>query len=160
MTCEQGRAKTWISPLRCGTTGILQVSLQAQIQGVSSYSDRRVLEPYTETGRKGSVKGEKQCTLTSQGDKRLSGHRGCLYCCPPQQGFIAFQRKTERPKRSSYTGGNVAYITGRKSVKNLRRKPSFLIFTYFSKQDLWTSGVSTTYKLIKNTESQVILHTY
>ena len=70
------------------------------------------------------------------------------------------EQETERPKRSSYTGGNVAYITGRKSVKNLRRKPSFLFFTYFSKQDLWTSGISITYKLIKNTESQVTLQTY
>lgn len=60
------------------------------------------------------------------------------------------EKETERPKRSSYRGGNVAYITGRKSVRNLRRKPSFLIFTYFSKPDLWTSGISVTYKLLKN----------
>lgn len=60
------------------------------------------------------------------------------------------EKETQRPKRSSYRGGNVAYITGRKSVRNLRRKPSFLIFTYFSKPDLWTSGISVTYKLLKN----------
>ena len=73
LTREQGRAKTWISPLRCGTTGILQASLQVQIQGLSSHSDRRVLEPHTETGRKGSVKAEKQCTLTSP---ETSGSQG------------------------------------------------------------------------------------
>lgn len=81
-------------PLEMWNYRHITVSLQVQIHGVSSYSDRRVLEPYTETGRKGSVKGEKQCTLTSQEDKWLSGHRGCLRCCPPQQGFIAFQGKT------------------------------------------------------------------
>lgn len=99
LTCEQGRAKTRISPLRCGTTGIFQVSLQVQIQGVSSYSDRTVLEPYTETGRKGSVKEREAMHTNEPGEQWFSEHRDCLCCCPPQQGLMAFQRKRLRDQR-------------------------------------------------------------
>lgn len=124
-TCEQGRAKTRISPLRCGTTGIFQVSVQVQIQGLSSYSDRRVV---TQKQEERALWRERSSALMSQ-ENNGSQSTETVYAAAlhSKHSWPSWERDWET-KEASYTGGNVACITGRKPVKDRDGNQAFLSF--------------------------------
>jgi len=90
LTCEHGRAKTRISPLRCGTTGIFQylVTLTEGSLNLTQKQEERALWR------------EREALHTNEpGEQWFSEHRDCLCCCPPQQGLMAHQRKRLRDQK-------------------------------------------------------------